>query len=879
MNKRIYTLWAGLLLAGTMAMNAQNITHGPIVGAVTDSSARAVLFADAQANVDLLLSEDTSFQTYRSFTIATDASNGNVALFSMDSLTSNTQYYYKAGVNGTYTDVRSFMSYPCPGESLSFNFAFGSCMNESRQDDEVFAKMENYDLRFFLQVGDWGYPDDTDNFPNNSDYFAVDYNRVINSYKEKYSYRYMVPFLKSVPMDYVWDDHDYINDNSSRYSASHTNFGITSSAVEDTFDAQTRRNAIKGYYDLYPAYPPVDSSEGLFHKFRFGNIEVFVLDDRAARSSNTDALVPNGISYRFQPKPDHSILGQIQRNWILESLKKSTATWKFVVTGTAFNKTYKDAINNLVQLPSLAGLPLAAALIDSWSGFPIDQDSLINCVNDNNIDGVVMLSGDTHTAALDDGSNGGIAEIMAGGLSQSNSTLYTTTPLTGFGLRWTAGQGINGNTNVNDAFGYMSVDGDQSMTMTLIDENGSVIASHTKYSCAYLSNLTLVLDSSSNVLCHGDSTGQLSLTAAGGTPPYKYTLDGETYQTASIFTNVPAGNYHPAVKDASGCTLEVCAKLTEPSEFKVAINITHPLCPDDVDGAIDLTASGGVPPYTLLWADGDTTYNRTNLVGGNYPFTITDNNGCIIAENLAVITPDSLYAAEYSSLASCVDANDATATLTPMGGTAPYVVEWANGSNLLSRNNLLPGAYAYTLTDNNACVWRDTIFVASRAGLTLNATVTPDNGSGTGSISIVVSGGTGSYTYQWYDNSADTSVTDLYTGSYPITVTDQNGCQLDTSISVNLNTVGIDEVEQQELEIFPNPTRGILNVNLQLNDPSKIELEVFDISGRKLMARSIENTSDLKMQLDLSQLPTSPVWIRVTTNKQTFYKKVVILGR
>lgn len=838
-----------------------------------------MVFTDSVITVELWVSEDSSFNTYRSFTAMPRSADGNAALFNIDSLISNTQYYYKAGVSGSFTDRRSFMSYPCPGESLNFNFAFGSCMNEDRQQDRVFDEMLNYDLRFFLQVGDWGYPDNTDNYPANSDYFAVDYNRVIESYKDRYSYRYMTPFLKNVPVDYVWDDHDYVNDNSSRYSASHTNFGVVATVDEDTFDVETRRNAIKGYYNMFPAYPPVDSTEGLFHKFRFGNVEVFVLDDRAARSSNTDALVPNGISYRFQPKPDHSILGQIQRDWILENLKKSTATWKFVVTATAFNKTYGNALNNLIQLPSLAGLPLAAALIDGWSGFPMDQDSLINCVNNNNIDGVVMLSGDTHTAALDDGSNGGIAEIMAGALSQSNSTLYNTTPLTGFGLRWTAGQGINGNTNVNDAFGYITIDGDQSMTMTLIDENGSVIASHTKYSCAHLSNLTLTLDSTTNILCYGDSTGMIELTAGGGTPPYTYTLDGETFQSSNIFNNVPAGRYHPAVKDASGCTKEVCAQLTEPAEFKVDTIVTHPLCHDDVDGTINLNVAGGVPPYTLNWADGDTSYNRTNLVGGIYTFTLTDQNGCTIINDVPVITPDSLYAIEYSTPASCIDANDATATLTPTGGSVPYILEWANGSNALTRNNLMAGDYTFTLTDDHGCIFTDTLTVSSRTGLQVTANITPDNGSGTGSISIQVTGGTGTYTYEWYDGSSDTSITDLYTGNYPLTITDLNGCELDTSLRVNFGTVGIEETESNDLEIFPNPTQGMLNLSLMLNGPSDIEIEVFDLSGRMLMERSIDNTTELKTQLDLSQLPTSPVWIKVTTNDQSYYKKVVILGR
>lgn len=864
------------LLWLAVAVQAQTITHGPIIGGVTTNGARSIMFANGAGVLELQVSTSNNFATYRSFFGTTDSVNGYSSLFTIDSLQPDTKYYYRGAVNGqARTDVRSFSTYPCTGSTPSFVFGMGSCMNEDLNTDNVFIEAANHNMRFFLQVGDWGYPDDTDDYPNDSDYFPAEYSRVVDSYKDRYSYIHMRNFLKNVPVDYVWDDHDYVNDNTSGYTASHTDYLPPVSVAEDSFPPGTRRNALAGYYSMFPGYEPVDSTKGVFHKFRYGNVEVFMLDDRSSRSPNTDALQYVNNRWVFNPPAGHSILGDVQRQWFLDNLRQSTATWKFVITATAFNKTYGDALNNVLNLPNFAGMSLAAALIDCWAGFPMDRDSIMNCVQDNQIDGIVMMSGDTHTAAIDDGSNGGLPEIMAGALSQANSTLYTTVPLLTQGLRWTSGQGINGNTNYNDAFGKITVRGDTSVTIQLVDENGTSIASHTIFSCSYLTGLALSADSLTQVLCHGDSTGEIHLSASGGTPPYTYSLDGKNWSSSPVLTGVPAGAFHPAVKDASGCTKEVCVSLTEPEPLTAVATITDAKCYGDNNGFISVSMNGGVAPRTLQWADGPIAASRPNLAAGQYTVTITDRNGCELVLTPEVQQPDSLYLSTTVTPATCYGGNNASIVATIEGGNAPVTLQWGNGSSALTRNNLTAGFYTFTLTDSKGCVNTDTTFVGQPAEFLPGQTMTPDNGTDNGTLTLNPTGGNAPYTYEWFNGSNSSSQTGLTAGLYPVTIIDAVGCRLDTSLQVAFG-VGIDAAAMPELQVYPNPLDHVLHVKMELGVSANIEVEVYDMSGKRWYQKTHESTSQLNLTLEATTWPKGVMWLSVKAGQVRMFRKLVV---
>jgi len=103
---------------------------------------------------------------------------------------------------------------------------------------------------------------------------------------------------------------------------------------------------------------------------------------------------------------------------------------------------------------------------------------LLNFCRDNNIKNVIVLSGDAHTAAIDNGKNAGFPELMAGGLAQKNSKLAA---IIKNNLRlnlWNqGGQGI-GNKNFNDAYGKVTIHGDNYITLSAIDKFGTIICTY-----------------------------------------------------------------------------------------------------------------------------------------------------------------------------------------------------------------------------------------------------------------------------------------------------------------------------------------------------------------------------------------------------------------
>jgi len=131
------------------------------------------------------------------------------------------------------------------------------------------------------------------------------------------------------------------------------------------------------------------------------------------------------------------------------------------------------------------------------------------------------------------------------------------------------------------------------------------------------------------------------------------------------------------------------------------------------NGSIVYLPSGGTAPYTYSWSNGQSTQNLTNLSGGTYTLTLTDNYNCTQFETVNISEPSQALSLSSIWVDESIDgANDGVINLAVVGGTSPYTYQWNSGQTFQDINNLADGTYTVTVTDNNGCTETHTVTIA-----------------------------------------------------------------------------------------------------------------------------------------------------------------------
>ena len=262
------------------------------------------------------------------------------------------------------------------------------------------------------------------------------------------------------------------------------------------------------------------------------------------------------------------------------------------------------------------------------------------------------------------------------------------------------------------------------------------------------------------IACFG-GTGQISITASGGTSPY----NGTGIQT------VLTGTYSYTVTDLNGCSATTTIAITEPPALSVVVNGTNPLCNGTGNGSAIANPSGGTAPYTYAWSDGQTTVQATNLASGTYTVTVTDANGCIATGSVTLSQPANLTASSSVTSPILCFGGIGVVTVTANGGTSPYT-----GTGAF---NAVAGLSTYTVTDANGCSATTSLTVNQPTALVASSAVAsaiPCFG-GTGNIIVTATGGTPNYT--------GTGTFAANAGPHTYTVTDANGCSTTTTLTIS----------------------------------------------------------------------------------------------
>jgi hypothetical protein len=282
----------------------------------------------------------------------------------------------------------------------------------------------------------------------------------------------------------------------------------------------------------------------------------------------------------------------------------------------------------------------------------------------------------------------------------------------------------------------------------------------------------------------GQANGSASAMAAGGTPGYSFAWN--TGATTAAIGNLSAGIYTVTVTDQNNCSASAGVAVSDIGGPSLDADITDVSCNGGATGSITLMVSGGTPPLTYAWSNGATSQNLGNLAAGNYSVTVSDGNSCQASLSVNVDEAPALILTMDSQDADCGQA-DGSASAMAAGGTPEYAFAWNTGATTAAISNLSPGIYTVTVTDQNNCSASAGVDVSDIGGPSLDADVTDVscNGGATGSITLMVSGGTPPYSYNWNNGATVSEIDNLTAGGYTVTVTDDNDCIAALNVTVD----------------------------------------------------------------------------------------------
>lgn len=280
--------------------------------------------------------------------------------------------------------------------------------------------------------------------------------------------------------------------------------------------------------------------------------------------------------------------------------------------------------------------------------------------------------------------------------------------------------------------------------------------------------------SATPISCFGENNGAINLTVTGGVTPYTYLWSNGA--VTEDLSDLAPGNYSVTITDGTNATTTASATIGQPELLQInttSIDATEP----GGNGSIMVNVNGGTPPYTYQVDGVSIGANNFNNVAGCYTIQVVDLNGCT-ANTIACITQPLPYQVEsLVQNTSCFESNDGSIQLNISGATQPYTYLWSDGASDEDRTNLSAGEYTLEITDINGYSYTETFVVGEPAPLEVIANFDAISCFGMSTaITITGSGGTAPYN--------GTGVFTVTAGNYEYVITDANGCEATTQVSI-----------------------------------------------------------------------------------------------
>jgi len=333
----------------------------------------------SSVDVSWRIATDTSmYNVVNEGVFTTDQSRDYTVKVDADNLLPSTCYYYDFKVGDNYS-VRGRAITADLGDNENVRFAVVSCSNyEHGYFNAYRAIADRNDINAVLHLGDYIYEYEVGGYSANIEDRKHEPTHEIVSlddYRLRYSHYRLDHDLQDVHQQYpficVWDDHESANDSYVDGAENHDD------ASQGDWLSR-KNNSKKAYFEWMPIRENVTDST-IYRKIEYGDlINLYMLDTRLeGRDQQVETTSPNVND------PNRSILGEEQLTWFKNELSTSTKQW--------------NIIGQQVMMSPLRafGVPVN---MDQWDGYPVERENILNHIMDNEVENIVVLTGDIHTS-------------------------------------------------------------------------------------------------------------------------------------------------------------------------------------------------------------------------------------------------------------------------------------------------------------------------------------------------------------------------------------------------------------------------------------------------------------------------------------------------
>ncbi len=329
----------------------------PWSGNVTPSGATIVAAVDRPGvSVRAVASLSPDFTSpIVSAPVLSSADDGNAVRLDLVGLSPDTEYHYALSLDGVLDtsagNVGRFRSFPAPGPA-SFQIGFGACGHWSAEPQHVYDALAAEAIRLFIHMGDLNYAD-TDS-RNPADY------RV--NYRDALAIGRQGALLRRHASAYMWDDHDFSGDDSDR-----------------TFAGRLAHRQV--YRELAPHYslpdiPGAGEPHGaIYQAFTLGRVRFILSDLRSERDP-----------VHWADNASKTMMGAAQKAWFKQQLLDA-----------------RDSETPLIVWVSTVPFISMETNRDNWGRYRTERTELLEFIRDQRIQNIVILAGDMHALAADDG--------------------------------------------------------------------------------------------------------------------------------------------------------------------------------------------------------------------------------------------------------------------------------------------------------------------------------------------------------------------------------------------------------------------------------------------------------------------------------------------